>query len=40
MAEQYDRWRPRYPEQLYTDVLAAETDNLILEAGAGTSSIT
>ncbi|MEU4060279.1 class I SAM-dependent methyltransferase [Rhodococcus qingshengii] len=40
IAEQYDRWRPGYPEQLYTDVLAAGTGNLILEAGAGTGRAT
>lgn len=40
IAEQYDRWRPGYPEQLYTDVLAAGTGYLILEAGAGTGRAT
>ncbi|MGC0364678.1 SAM-dependent methyltransferase [Rhodococcus sp. 27YEA15] len=40
VAQQYDRWRPDYPDQLYADVLGSGTGQRVLEAGAGTGRAT
>ncbi|MDQ2682772.1 MAG: class I SAM-dependent methyltransferase [Chloroflexota bacterium] len=40
VANDYDRYRPGYPDQLYEDVLALHLGGRVLEAGAGTGIAT
>ena len=40
LAEDYDRYRPGYPDQLFDDVLALTAENHVLEAGCGTGRAT
>lgn len=40
VAEDYDRYRPGYPDALYADVLALAPGRRVLDAGAGTGRAT
>lgn len=40
VAAEYDRFRPDYPDELFTEVLAAAPGGRVLEAGAGTGRAT